>query len=277
MTICVKHLGGRLPVSEIVFVRSLISIVLTLTSLKRLGISPTGKRKGLLLVRGVLGTVALLCFFEALSHLPLAAATILQYTYPTFAALAAWLLLGEKVRKRVGFAVILGWLGIVLVVQPEWMGSGVTGLPISIVLIALAGALFTALAYVSVRELSRSEHPLVIVYYFPLVSIPITLPFLWQHGSWPLAGEWIWLLGVGLLTQLGQVWLTTGLKLLPTAQATSINYVQVLFASLWGVLFFLEPFDGWMAMGAICVLGATLISLSARQSATTTPQGSTQG
>ena len=178
MTICVKHLGGRLPVSEIVFVRSLISIVLTLTSLKRLGISPAGKRKGLLLVRGVLGTVALLCFFEALSHLPLAAATILQYTYPTFAALAAWLLLGEKVRKRVGFAVILGWLGIVLVVQPEWIGSGVTGLPISIVLIALAGALFTALAYVSVRELSRSEHPLVIVYYCPLVSIPLTLPFL---------------------------------------------------------------------------------------------------
>ncbi len=265
MTVCVKQLGGRLPVSEIVFVRSLISIVLTLISLQSLGISAWGERRGLLLVRGLLGTVALLFFFEAISNLPLAAATVLQYTYPTFTALAAWLLLGERIRRRIGLAVLLGWLGITLVVQPEWIGAGVAGLPLSIVLIALGGALFTALAYVSVRALSRNEHPMVIVFYFPLVSIPVTLPLLWNQVVWPLGIEWILLLGVGVFTQLGQVWLTKGLKLLPAAQASSINYVQVLFASILGVIIFAEPVDGWMAMGALCVLGATLISLSAKQ------------
>ena len=57
----------------------------------------------------------------------------------------------------------------------------------------------------------------------------------------PRGLDWIWLLGVGLLTQLGQIWLTEGLAALPAARATSINYVQVIFATLWGVLIFAEP------------------------------------
>ena len=265
MTVCVKHLDGRLPVAEIVLARSLISLVITWFMLRRVGISPWGHRKRLLLIRGLLGTAALFCVFEALASLPLAAATILQYTYPTFTALAAWLLLGERVRRRIGIAVLLGWLGITLVMRPEWLGSSIVGLPSLAVSIALIGALFTALAYVCVRELSKREHPLVIVFYFPLISLPITLPFLWHQGVVPLGMEWIWILGVGLFTQLGQIWITKGLAILPAARASSIGYVQVLFATIWGVLLFAEPFDGWVALGALFVLAATLISLSSRQ------------
>ena len=265
MTVCVKHLGGRLPVAEIVLVRSLISIAITLAMLRRLRVSPWGKQRGLLFIRGGLGTAALLCFFEALAQLPLAAATLLQYTYPTLTALAAWLLLGEPIRRRIGFAVLLGLLGVMLVVQPQWVGSTMDGLPVMAVLIGLGGALLTALAYVSVRQLSVQEHPLVIVFYFPLVSVPATLPLLWGEAAlWPHPTEWLWLLGVGLFTQLGQIWLTQGLAALPAARATSIDYVQVVFASLWGVLFFAEPITSAVVLGALCVLGATLISLSAR-------------
>ena len=123
----------------------------------------------------------------------------------------------------------------------------------------------TALAYVSVRQLSVREHPLVIVFYFPLVSVPATLPLLVGGFVLPMGSDWLWLVGVGLLTQLGQIWLTEGLAALPAARATSINYVQVVFATLWGVLIFAEPVTGTVIIGAICVLGATLISLSARK------------
>ena len=269
MTVCVKHLGGQLPVAEIVLVRSLISIVITLAMLQRVGVSPWGEQRGLLLVRGVLGTTALLCFFEALARLPLAAATLLQYTYPTLTALSAWLLLGEPIRRRIGIAVLLGWIGVMLVMQPDWINS-TTGavmpeLPAIAVTLGLGGALLTALAYVSVRQLSAREHPLVIVFYFPLVSVPTTLPLLWGQAIWPSPEQWLWLVGVGVFTQLGQIWLTEGLSALPAARATSINYVQVVFASLWGVLFFAEPITGAVVLGAACVLSATLISLSARQ------------
>ena len=269
MTVCVKHLGGQLPVAEIVLVRSLISIVITLAMLQRVGVSPWGEQRRLLLVRGVLGTTALLCFFEALARLPLAAATLLQYTYPTLTALSAWLLLGEPIRRRIGIAVLLGWIGVMLVMQPDWINSTTSAvmpeLPAIAVTLGLGGALLTALAYVSVRQLSAREHPLVIVFYFPLVSVPATLPLLWGQAIWPAPEQWLWLVGVGVFTQLGQIWLTEGLSALPAARATSINYVQVVFASLWGVLFFAEPITGAVVLGAACVLGATLISLSARQ------------
>ncbi|MFL0724812.1 MAG: DMT family transporter [Prochlorococcus sp.] len=268
MTVCVKHLDGRLPVAEIVLARSLVSLVITWFMLRRVGISPWGQRKGLLLVRGLLGTAALFCVFHALASLPLAAATILQYTYPTFTTLSAWLLLGEGIRRRIGIAVLLGWLGVSMVMQPEWLGRSIVGLPSLDVSIALAGALFTALAYVCVRELSKREHPLVIVFYFPLISVPITLPFLWNQGVMPMGMEWIWILGVGLFTQLGQIWITEGLTLLPAARASSIGYIQVLFATIWGVLLFAEPVNSRVALGALFVLGATLISLSARQAKT---------
>ncbi len=265
MTVCVKHLGGRLPVAEVVLIRSLISLVITLTMLSRLGVSPWGQQKGLLLVRGMLGTGALLMFFQAISTLPLAAATLLQYTYPTLTTLSAWALLGEPIRKRISLAVLLGLFGVLLVVQPEWAGQSMAGLPPLAAMIGLGGALLTALAYVSVRQLSVREHPLVIVFYFPLVSVPATLPFLMNQWVMPTGSDWMWLLGVGLLTQLGQVWLTEGLAALPAARATSINYVQVVFATLWGMLIFAEPVTVTVIIGAICVLGATLISLSARQ------------
>ena len=265
MTVCVKQLGGRIPVSEIVLVRSVVSIALTGTAMALGGINPLGSNRRLLLLRGICGSIALLCFFEAITSLPLASATVLQYTYPTFTAGAAWLLLGERLRRRIGIAVVLGWIGVVMVIQPEWLGAGQIGLATQPVMAALGGALFTALAYVCVRRLSTKEHPLVIILYFPLVSIPLTLPMVIQNGVWPVGLDWLWLLGVGVLTQLGQIWVTKGLSCLPAARATSLNYVQVLFAASWGWIWFNESITAFTCMGATLVLSASFISLSSRQ------------
>jgi len=263
--VCVKQLGGRIPVSEIVLVRSVVSIALTGTAMALGGINPLGSNRRLLLLRGICGSIALLCFFEAITSLPLASATVLQYTYPTFTAGAAWLLLGERLRRRIGIAVVLGWIGVVMVIQPEWLGAGQIGLATQPVMAALGGALFTALAYVCVRRLSTNEHPLVIILYFPLVSIPLTLPMVNQNGVWPVGLDWLWLLGVGVLTQLGQIWVTKGLSCLPAARATSLNYVQVLFAASWGWIWFNESITAFTCMGAALVLSASFISLSSRQ------------
>ena len=122
MTVCVKQLGGRLPVAEVVLCRALISVVLTSVGLKLANVSPWGERRGLLLLRGLCGSLALLCFFEAITVLPLASATVLQYTYPTFAL--ATLFLGEQLRRSIVLAVLLGWAGIMLVAQPIGSAEG---------------------------------------------------------------------------------------------------------------------------------------------------------
>jgi len=265
MTVCVKQLGGRIPVSEIVLARSIVGIALTGTTIAVAGINPMGSNRRLLLLRGIYGSIALFCFFEAITALPLASATVLQYTYPTFTAGAAWVLLAEPLRRRIGLAVALGWIGVVLVIQPQWIGHGIAGLELIPVLLGLAGALFTALAYVCVRKLSVSEHPQVIILYFPLVSIPICLPAVMQQGVMPSGMDWLWLLGVGVMTQLGQIGVTRGLSCLPAARATSLNYVQVVFAATWGWIWFRETVNVLTLAGAALVLMASCISISAKR------------
>lgn len=268
VTVCVKQLAGRLPVAEVLLARALITLAITAVLLKREGVQPWGKRRGWLVVRGLVGTGALLCVFAAIARLPLVTATVLQYTYPTFAAVMGWLLLREQVARRLALAVVLGWTGVLLVVEPSLLsGAAGRGFDPPAVAIALTGAMLTSLAYVCVRHLGRSEHPLVIVFYFPLVAVPIVLPLVLRELVMPVGSDWLWLIGVGVFTQLGQVWITRGLTLLPAARATAISYVQVVFASLWGVLLFSEPVDGWMGAGAVVVLLATVISASARASA----------
>ena len=261
MGVCVKQVGGRIPAAEVVLVRALVSVALSWWLLRREGIPPWGQKRGLLIWRGVIGSVALFCVYVALAELPLASATVLQYLYPTFTALLAWLMLGEAIGRRVVMAIGLGWAGVLLVAQPGQLLGGASSLPGWAVLVGIAGALCTALAYVSVRSLGRSEHPLVIVFYFPLVAVPMSLPLVLLNPVWPTPVELLWLLGVGLFTQLGQVTLTSSLTALPAARATAISYVQVVFAGLWGWLIFGEGIDSATVGGAALVLAATLVSL----------------
>ena len=265
MGVCVKQVGGRIPVAEVVFARAIVSVGLSWWLLHRAGIPAWGKRRWLLIWRGTIGTAALLCVYAALAALPLAAATVLQYLYPPFTALLAWLMLGEPIGKRVLAAMALGWLGVLLVAQPAGLLQGGATLALVPVLIAVAGALFTAFAYVSVRSLGTSEHPLVIVFYFPLVALPLSLPLVALNPVLPTPAELLWLVGVGVFTQLGQVYLTRSLTALPAARATAISYVQVLFAGGWGWLLFGESIDSWTIAGAGLVLAATMVSLSHSQ------------
>ena len=264
MTVCVKKIDGRIPIAELILARAIISLVITWINLKKIGISPWGNNKKLLIIRGFIGTCALFCFFSSLNYLPLSTATVIQYTYPTFTALIAFFILREKLKKRILFSVILGWIGVNLVVKPINVSGEQLYIPLKAVGIALTGAMLTALAYVIVRKLSKTEHPLVIIHYFPLLAVPISIPFCINNAVMPKGVEWILILGIGMFTQLGQLYITKGLSLLPAARATSINYTQVLFGTIWGVLFFSETLSIFIFSGAICVLGATLISLSAR-------------
>ena len=269
MALCVKQVRDTLPPAEVVLARGLVSLVLSWWMVRRARLNPWGQRRGLLVLRGVLGSTALLCLYGALGRLPLADATVLQYFYPALTAVMAWLWLGERPGGRLLVALALGWLGVLLIAQPPVPGSWVglkhlaaAGSSDGVgVALAVAGALFTALAYVSVRQLGSSEHPLVIVFYFPLVAVVCSLPLVLLHAVWPTAGDLPWLLGVGVFTQLGQLGLTAGLTRLPAAQATTISTVQVPVAALWGWWLFGEVPGAGTLLGAGLIFASALLSL----------------
>ena len=266
MSVCVKAIGGRIPVTELVFARASMSLIITRLLLFKNKIDPWGYQKKLLFIRGLLGTVALFCIFKALTILPIATATVIQYIYPTFTVICAYFILKEYIFKRIVYSIILGWLGIILVSQPELISNNNIIETIIAITIAIIGALMTALAYICVRKLSAKEHPLVIIYYFPLVSIPLSLPFLINNFVLPIGIEWCWILGIGLFTQIGQVCITEGLRLIPAGQGTSLNYSQVIFSSIWGLLIFKESISTAVYLGGLCVLISTIISMSAPKS-----------
>lgn len=272
MGVCVKAVGERIPVGEVVMARSAVSLLLSVVMLRQAGLEPWGERRGLLVLRGVIGTGALLCVFAALAQLPLAPATVLQYLQPTFTAVLAWLVLRERIGLRMLLAALLGWLAVLALSNPQelmgllgplgaWLGQRQQPLPWGGVLLAIAGALLSACAYVSVRALGRTEHPLVIVFYFPLVGLVLTLPLVALQPVWPTAWEALALVGVGLFTQLGQIGVTKGLLGMPAGRATAMSYGQVPLAALWGWWFFREPLDPDTAVAAGLVLAATLLSL----------------
>ena len=261
MTVCVKAIGDRVPIAELIFARALFSLIITRICLWKLNINPWGLQKKLLLLRGLLGTGALFCIYKALIILPIATATVIQYIYPTFTVISAYLILNERINKKLIYSIILGWFGIFIVVQPELITDERIPEVIISILIALLGAVLTSLAYISVRKLSIREHPLVIIYYFPLISLPLSIPFIASNFVMPQGYEWILLLGIGLFTQIGQICITEGLRIIPASQASSLNYSQVIFASIWGVLIFQESITVSLFCGGICVLISTIISM----------------
>lgn len=260
MSLGVKLAGSRIPSQEVVLIRGVITLAFTYLLLRRVGVRPKGERRGMLMLRGLFGYGALSCLYYSLVHLPLADATVLQYMNPIITALLAGWLLDERMQRWEVGLVLASFFGVILIARPSFLfGSASSGLDLGAVAIALLGATCSACAYVTVRKLSRTEHPLVIVYYFTLVTVPAAIPGTLANAVWPSSREWLILLGVGLAAQGGQVYLTRGLQLEPAGKATAAAYTQVVFAALWGAIFFGEFPDLWVIAGASIILASTLI------------------
>jgi len=260
MTVFVKLAGQRLPSQELVVARAIVSLVLSWSLLRAAGVSPWGQNKRWLLLRGVLGFAGLSCVYAAVTHLPLAEATVLQYLHPPITAILAGVFLRERISRHVGVATALSLLGVVLVARPAFLfGANPGSLDPFWVGMAIGGAFFSAAAYVVVRKLSKGgEDPLVIVFYFPLVTVPAAVPTMLPNFVWPEGSEWLLLLGIGVATQIGQVSLTRGLAVLPAATGTAFSYLQVIFAALWGVLVFGDRPDALAIAGGALVIGSAL-------------------
>ena len=260
MTLCVKKIENRIPIYELVFFRSLLSLLITSLIIKKRNINPVGRNKILLILRGLLGTIALLCIFYAIRNMPLSISTVIQYTYPIFISIFAGIFVNEKITRDIIIALIIGWVGILVILNPIQLSNINVEIKNISISIAFLGAICTALAYITVKKLSFTEDVYVIIEYFPLVSFITLLPIVLINWVTPNWNELPWIIGIGLFTQLGQIFLTIGLKNLPASEASTINYLQVLFGSFWWILFFREIININFLFGASLVLLGTIIS-----------------
>ena len=259
MSVLVKLAGERLPSMEIVFFRGILTLAMSYVIVKRARIEPVlGINRRLLLQRGVLGAAALACFLFSLTHLPLAESTLIQYMNPVFAILVAHWWFGERMGRGEWIALVASLTGVLLITRPAFLfGGAASGIEPWHALIALGGALFSGSAYATIRQMPK-ERPEVVVLYLPLMSVPMSLPFIATNWHAPTASEWLLLIGIGIATQLAQVSMTRGLQIEKTARATMVGYVQIIFAGAWGAMLFGESITAWTIVGAAIVLAGML-------------------
>ncbi len=269
MSTLVKMAGEEMASQQIVLARAAIALVLSWWAIRRLGISPWGRtRHKLLVLRGVLGFAGLTCFFYAVTHLPLADATVIMYMNPVFVGLFAALFLGEAFGRAELLGVGVSLCGVALITQPSFLfGGDVSRLDPLAVGVAILGAVIAASAYTIVRALKEDEHPMVVVFYFPLIATPLAIPTAWPVLTWPSWTGWLLLLGVGVATQIAQVLMTNGLHREKAARATSVSYLQIVFAFIIGMIFFDETPGPLAIAGSILIVGSSLgVALARRTS-----------
>ncbi len=261
MTLFARLAGERIPSLEIVFARSMVTLAITLALLRRSRLDNWwGHNRWLLFSRGAFGFAALACVYYSVTHMPLAEATVIQFLSPIFTALIAWVYLGEQASARLWASIGLGLTGLTLIARPPVLfGASSSQLPAVAVAVGLAGAFLTAWAHVMVRRLANDEHELVIILYFPLIAVPGSLVFAASGWVWPSAWDGLLLLAVGLAAQGGQIYLTRGMKHVPAGRGSVILYLQILFATLWGVVFLGEQPGPWTIVGSLLVLSGSLI------------------
>ena len=271
MAITIRYASHTLPTFEIAFFRNTFGMLALLPLLLRGGGGlPRTKQLPKYLLRSAIGICSMLCGFWAIGHLPLSQAISLSYSTPLFVTVAAVFWLGEHVRKRRWAAVIVGFIGVLVVVRPGTSGFSLGSL------VAVSAAVFSAVVAIQIKQLSRIDPADTIVFYTYAFWVPLSLVpalFVWQ---WPQPDAWLWLVLTGLCGTGGQLLWTRALRLGDVSALQPISFMQLPIVSVAGYLLFGESIDRWTVIGAAIILAANAyiahreVQLS-RTAATTAP------
>lgn len=271
MAVTIRLASETLPTYEIAFFRNFFGLLALLPLLHRSwpGVLKTRQLPNYLL-RSAIGLSSMLCAFWALGHLPLAQAISLSYSTPLFVTIAAVVLLHEQVRLRRWSAVIVGFVGVLIILQP---GSASFTLG---TLVALCGAVLSAIVSIQIKQLSRLDSADTIVLYTYLFWVPLSLVpalFVWE---WPQGIAWLWAIGTGILGTGGQLLWTRALKLGDVSALTPISFMQLPIVAGAGWLLFDQGISRWTAIGAGIIFAANAYiahreAQLARRAATTAP------
>ena len=250
MNVCVKMVS-HLPLHELILARSLISLFACLVPLWKQGIHPLGLRRKYLFMRGLFGFTSLSLYFYTLQRIPLATAVTLQYLGPIFTALLSIIFLNEKISagRWISFLVSLLGVGVATKFDPNT--------PPFFAFLGILSAFLAALAYYSISKAKNTEHPLVIVLYFPLIAIPITTILTAVNFVLPTLSDFLWLILMGIFTQTAQVFMTKGYMEEAIGRAAGLKYSGLIFALFWGWIFFGDYYDGGRLLGILILILGT--------------------
>jgi drug/metabolite transporter (DMT)-like permease len=246
------------PEFELVFFRCIVSLAICIAVIRAKKIPFFGVNKKWLFIRGLAGSIGLTLFFYTLTNLPMAIATIIQYSSPIFTIILAIYLNKQKVKPIQWLFFLIAMLGVAVIgfgkidnapIDPIW------------IVIGLVSAVFSGIAYNAIIKCTHTDEPVTVVMYFPLVAAPITLVALLITGYViPQGIEWLLLLLIGILTQIAQVSMTRAFNSASAAKITPIKYIGAIYAVTIGYFIFDEELSLYATLGIILVLIGVLLN-----------------
>ncbi|WP_269089359.1 DMT family transporter [Hydrogenimonas urashimensis] len=270
MGVFAKLLSGTMPSLEVVFFRNVFGVFLVAATLVKKPMRHKGGKPWLLFFRGLMGFLALLAFFYNIAHIPLGDAMTYSKTSPVFTAFFAWLFLKERMGMRGWAALILGFLGIVLIAKPSGMILDKTAW------LGIFSGVGAALAYTAVRELKQYYDTRAIVLSFmgigtlgplflmaasPCVDSP-KLDMLFGEFVMPSGHTWLYVIAMGLFATLAQIYMTRAYGVTKAGIVGAVSYSNILFSILFGLLVG-DPFPDlltWLGITLVIVAGIVVAS-----------------
>ncbi|WP_084618611.1 DMT family transporter [Thalassobaculum salexigens] len=262
MTALIKEIGDTIPVVQILMFRQ---ITMTCTVLPVLisgypGILKTN-HVTLHLARVCMAVIAMTCGFTAFVHLPLAEATALSFAKSLFVTLLALVFLHEVAGPRRWFAVLLGFVGVLVMVKPDANGFNMYSL------LAVAGAAAAATVMVIIRKVSQYDRPVTILSYQAImVGIIMIVPTAYYWVT-PTLKEWGIMFAIGLLSVVGQLCNIQGFKEGEASAVAPMDYSRLVFATIIGFVIFLELPDVTTLVGAALICATSFYTVRAEQRA----------
>ena len=251
VTAIVKHLDGRMPAAQSAFLRYLMGLVFLLPMLGTLRAAKLDRKAlALFSLRGFLHALGVILWFYAMSRISIAEVTAMNYLSPIYIAVWAVVFLNEKMALRRVLAIAGALLGALIVLRPGLRELDPGHLAM------LATAILFAGGYLVAKVMADVHHPAVVV---AMLSIFVTLflaPFAMLDWMTPTVTELAWLFGVACLATAGHYTMTLAFRAAPVTVTQPVTFLQLVWASLLGVLVFGEALDGWVILGGVVILAS---------------------
>lgn len=247
LNVFVKKLT-HFSVYQIVFFRSIGSLFFTIPFILHEKMPILGNKRLLLVLRGLVGFIAMTLFFMSLKHLSMGTSVSIRYISPIFAALFALILLKEKIKylQWVCFTIALSGVFIIKGFGSEVNNEGM--------LFAVLSAVFTGLVFIIIRKIGNRDHPVIVVNYFMIIATILSGIFAISGWIQPSGFEWLFLLSLGVFGYFGQYYMTKAMQLGEVNLIAPLKYIEVIFTMLIGVIWLSETYTLIGVFGILLIL-----------------------
>ena len=233
---------------QLVFFRSIGSLLITYSFLKSQGIPQWGNQKKLLILRSLVGVTSMILFFWGLHYISMGSAVTLRYISPVFAALLAVVFLKEVIKPVQWIFFFMAFAGVFLIKSYDSSGSSFG------VLLVLLAAFFSAIVYILIAKIGSGDHPVVVVHYFMLLATVVG--GIGSFFSWktPSGKNLILLISLGFFGFFGQLFMTKAFRNGEAHMVAPFKYVEVLFTLLFGFFVLSEQYEFFQLLGTFLVI-----------------------